>query len=81
MSKCIKNYYDNGSFMTVTQTKSRVVGLTGFITSKRYYRRQGGQVLTREEREEVLLEMEFQLEIDYYEFCLSQIKKEEEIQE
>jgi hypothetical protein len=79
MSKCIKNYYDSGIFMTVTQTKSRVVGLTGFITSKRYFRRQ--EVLTREEREEVLLEMEIQLEIDYYEFCLFQIKKEEEIQE
>ena len=75
MNKCIKNYYDNGSFMTIAQTKKHVDGLTNFIRSKRsYYRR---HVLTREEREEVLLEMEIQLEIDYYECCLSQIKKEE----
>jgi len=71
-NKIIQNFNgDKFGYLTIEQAKKRVAELASFINNDRaYYHRRHVDliILTIEEREEILLEEEYQTEIDFYEF-------------
>jgi hypothetical protein len=67
-AKIFQNYQNPGYFLTLEEVKKRIEDLTTTLrASESYYRRRQLAVLTKEQREEIILENEIQDEIDFYE--------------
>jgi hypothetical protein len=66
--KIFKNYQNPRDFLTLEEVRTRIEELTTNLKgNESYYRRHQSEVLTKEQREEILLENEMQDEIDFYE--------------
>ena len=66
--KIFKNYQNPRDFSTLEEVRTRIEELTTDLKgNESYYRRHQSGVLTKEQREEILLENEMQDEIDFYE--------------
>jgi hypothetical protein len=67
--KIFKNYQNpRDDFLTLEEVRTRIEELTTDLKgNESYYRRHQSGVLTKEQREEILLETEMQDEIDFYE--------------
>ena len=67
--KIFKNYQNpRDDFLTLEEVRTRIEELTTDLKgNESYYRRHQSGVLTKEQREEILLENEMQDEIDFYE--------------
>jgi hypothetical protein len=67
-TKIFKNYQNPQDLLTLEEVRGRIEDLTTSIRgNESYYRRRQTEVLTKEQREEILLENEIQDEIDFYE--------------
>jgi len=71
-TKIFQNYRNSGFFLTIEEVKARIEDLTTSLESSEcYYRANETEVLTRPQREDILLENEIRDEIDFYEEQLS----------
>jgi hypothetical protein len=67
-TKIFKNYQNPEDLLTIEEVKGRIEDLTTSLRgNESYYRRRQTEVLTKEQREEIILENEIQDEIDFYE--------------
>ena len=74
-NKIFQDYNNTGKYFTLEEVRARIEDLTTDLRgSESYYRRHQPEVLTKEQREDILLENEMQDEIDFYE---QQIRNQE----
>ena len=82
MSKIFENYQNPGYSLSFKEVKDRIEELTTELRgSESYYRRRQLAVLTKEQREDILLENEIQDEIDFYEAQIHGFRDNEEDEE
>lgn len=82
MSKIFENYQNPGYSLSFKEVKDRIEELTTELRgSEFYYRRHQLAVLTKEQREDILLENEIQDEIDFYEAQIHGFRDQEEDEE
>ena len=82
MSKIFENYQNPGYSLSFKEVKDRIEELTTELRgSESYYRRHQLAVLTKEQREDILLENEIQDEIDFYEAQIHGFRDQEDVQE
>jgi hypothetical protein len=88
-NKIYQDYQNSGFYFSLEQVKARIEDLTTTLkSSESYYRRHQPEVLSKEQREDILLENEMQDEIDFYEHQIlnhqvfgTRIRQEQDIQE
>ena len=74
-NKIFQDYNNTGKYFTLEEVRARIEDLTTDLRgSESYYRRHQPEVLTKEQREDILFENEIQDEIDFYE---QQIRNQE----
>lgn len=74
-TKIFQDYNNSGQYFTLEEVRERIEDLTSELRgSESYYRRHQPEVLTKEQREDILFENEIQDEIDFYE---QQIRNQE----
>ena len=67
-NKIFQDYQNSGLYFSLEEVKARIEDLTTDLRgSESYYRRHQPEVLTKQQREDILLENEIQDEIDFYE--------------
>lgn len=67
-TKIFQDYQNSGLYFSLEEVRARIEDLTSELRgSESYYRRHQPEVLSKEQREEILLENEMQDEIDFYE--------------
>ena len=81
MSKIFQNYQNPcASHLNLEEVRARISDLTTSLRgNESYYRRHQPEVLTKEQREEILLENEIQEEIDFYEHQIEGFRDEEDV--
>jgi hypothetical protein len=78
-AKKFQDYQNSGYYFSLEEVKKRIEDLTTQLkSSESYYRRHQPEVLTKEQREEILLENEIQDEIDFYEDQIYSFEDEDE---
>jgi hypothetical protein len=78
-AKKFQDYQNSGYYFSLEEVKKRIEDLTTQLkSSESYYRRHQPEVLTKEQREEILLENEIQDEIDFYEDQIYGFEDEDE---
>ena len=88
-NKIYQDYQNSGFYFSLEQVKARIEDLTTTLrSSESYYRRHQPEVLSKEQREDILLENEIQDEIDFYEQQIlnhqvfgTRVRQEQDIQE
>jgi hypothetical protein len=74
-NKIFQDYNNSGQYFTLEEVRERIEDLTSDLRgSESYYRRHQPEVLTKEQREDILLENKIQDEIDFYK---AQIRNQE----
>jgi len=80
-TKIFQDYQNSGLYFSLEEVKKRIEELTTQLRgSESFYRRHQTAVLTREQREEILLENEIQDEIDFWERQIRGFENEEDVQ-
>ena len=80
-TKIFQDYQNSGLYFSLEEVKKRIEELTTELRgSESFYRRRQTAVLTREQREDILLENEIQEEIDFWERQIDGFENEEDVQ-
>ena len=67
-NKIFQDYQNSGLYFSLEEVRERIEDLTSQLRGcESYYRRNQSKVLTKEQREDILLENEIQDEIDFWE--------------
>ena len=79
-TKIFQDYQNSGLYFSLEEVKKRIEELTTQLRgSESFYRRRQTAVLTKEQREEILLENEIQDEIDFWERQIDGFENEEDV--